>query len=109
MFVILFVAALQLLPLFGFDLDPLLASAGVAGIAIGFGLQALVEYFINGFTFCSHNQHDIGGKVSIAGVTNRPSTTGHHGQHRHRVDQQISNVSLAVQDMDDCCYTKCSE
>jgi len=67
-FVILFVAALELLPLFGFDLGPLLASAGVAGLAIGFGAQTLVKDFINGFYILLDNQHDIGDKVSIAGV-----------------------------------------
>jgi small-conductance mechanosensitive channel len=67
-FVILFVAALELLPLFGFDLGPLLASAGVAGIAIGFGAQTLVKDFINGFYILLDNQYDIGDKVSIAGV-----------------------------------------
>ena len=67
-FVILFVAALELLPLFGFDLGPLLASAGVAGLAIGFGAQTLVKDFINGFYILLDNQYDIGDKVSIAGV-----------------------------------------
>ena len=67
-FIILFVAALELLPLFGFDLGPLLASAGVAGLAIGFGAQTLVKDFINGFFILLDNQYDIGDKVSIAGV-----------------------------------------
>jgi small-conductance mechanosensitive channel len=67
-FVILFVAALELLPLFGFDLGPLLASAGVAGIAIGFGAQTLVKDFINGFYILLDNQYDVGDKVGIAGV-----------------------------------------
>src|SRR5580698_1279708 len=65
-FVILFVAALEVLPLFGFDLGPLLASAGVAGIAIGFGAQTLVKDFINGFYTRLQNQYDIGDKDSIA-------------------------------------------
>jgi len=67
-FTILFVAALEILPLFGLDLGPLLASAGVAGLAIGFGAQTLVKDFINGFFILVDNQYDIGDKVSIAGV-----------------------------------------
>ncbi len=67
-FVILFVAALEVLPLFGLNLGPLLASAGVAGLAIGFGAQTLVKDFINGFFILIDNQYDIGDKVSIAGV-----------------------------------------
>jgi len=67
-FIILFVAALEVLPLFGLNLGPLLASAGVAGLAIGFGAQTLVKDFINGFFILIDNQYDIGDKVSIAGV-----------------------------------------
>src|SRR5919197_4205657 len=40
-FVILFGAILQALPLFNLNLRPLLASAGIAGLAIGFGAQTL--------------------------------------------------------------------
>jgi len=67
-FVIVFVAALEVLPLFGLNLGPLLASAGVAGLAIGFGAQTLVKDFINGFFILIDNQYDIGDKVGIAGV-----------------------------------------
>jgi moderate conductance mechanosensitive channel len=67
-FIIAFVAALEVLPLFGLNLGPLLASAGVAGLAIGFGAQALVHDFINGFFILLDNQYDIGDKISIAGV-----------------------------------------
>jgi len=67
-FVIIFVAALEVLPLLGFNLGPLLASAGVAGLAIGFGAQTLVHDFINGFFILLENQYDIGDKIRIAGV-----------------------------------------
>jgi moderate conductance mechanosensitive channel len=65
---ILFWALLQALPLLGFELGPLLASAGVAGLAIGFGAQTLVHDFINGFFILLENQYDIGDNVRIAGV-----------------------------------------
>ncbi len=48
-FAIVFVSALTVLPLLGLNLGPLLASAGIAGLAIGFGAQTLVHDFINGF------------------------------------------------------------
>jgi moderate conductance mechanosensitive channel len=67
-FIILFVAALEVLPLFGLELGPLLASAGVAGLAIGFGAQTLVKDFINGFFILLENQYDIGDNIRIAGV-----------------------------------------
>ena len=68
LFVILFIAAMQILALLGVNMGPLLASAGVAGIAIGFGAQTLVKDFINGFLILAENQYDIGDTVKIAGV-----------------------------------------
>jgi len=67
-FIIVFVAALEILPLLGLNLGPLLASAGVAGLAIGFGAQTLVHDFINGFFILFENQYDIGDAIRIAGV-----------------------------------------
>ena len=49
-------------------MGPLLASAGIAGLAIGFGAQTLVKDFINGFFILVENQYDIGDTVRIAGV-----------------------------------------
>jgi len=66
--IIMFVAALQILPLLGINMGPLLASAGIAGIAIGFGAQTLVRDLITGFFILVENQYDIGDVVKIAGV-----------------------------------------
>ena len=67
-FVVMFLAALQILPLLGINMGPLLASAGIAGVAIGFGAQTLVRDFINGFFILVENQYDIGDVIKIAGV-----------------------------------------
>ena len=68
LFIIMFVAALQILPLLGINMGPLLASAGIAGVAVGFGAQTLVRDFINGFFILVENQYDIGDTIKIAGV-----------------------------------------
>jgi small conductance mechanosensitive channel len=68
LFIIMFVAALQILPLLGINMGPLLASAGIAGVAVGFGAQTLVHDFINGFFILVENQYDIGDVIKIAGV-----------------------------------------
>src|SRR5271166_6107774 len=65
LFAILFLAAMQILPLLGINMGPLLASAGIVGLAIGFGAQTLVRDF---FLILVENQYDIGDTVSIAGV-----------------------------------------
>src|SRR2546422_10992577 len=66
--VIVFVAGLMALAQLGLHLEPLLASAGIAGLAIGFGAQTLVHDVINGFFILLENQYDIGDNVRIAGV-----------------------------------------
>jgi small conductance mechanosensitive channel len=68
LFVISFVALLMVLGQLGLNLGPMLASAGIAGLAIGFGAQTLVHDFINGFFILLENQYDIGDTVRIAGV-----------------------------------------
>jgi moderate conductance mechanosensitive channel len=67
-FAISFVAVLEVLSLLGLNLGPMLASAGIAGLAIGFGAQTLVHDFINGFFILFENQYDIGDTIRIAGV-----------------------------------------
>src|SRR6185312_9138525 len=58
-FFILFFAFMQVLDAFSFNLAPLLASAGIAGLAIGFGAQTLVKDVINGFFILAENQFEI--------------------------------------------------
>lgn len=67
-FIILFGAALQVLSILGLNLGPLLASAGIAGLAIGFGAQTLVKDVINGFFILLEDQFNIGDVIRVAGV-----------------------------------------
>lgn len=67
-FVILFLTVMQVLPLFDLDMKPLLASAGVAGVAIGFGAQTVVRDMVNGFFILVENQYEVGDAVRVAGV-----------------------------------------
>ncbi len=69
MFAVIFVAGLEVLSQLGFNLGPVLASAGIVGVAIGFGAQALVKDVINGFFILLENQYDVGDTVRAAGVT----------------------------------------
>jgi moderate conductance mechanosensitive channel len=66
---IIFVAAMDLLYKgFGINVEPLLASAGIVGLAIGFGAQTLVKDVLNGFFILFENHYDVGDVVKIAGV-----------------------------------------
>ena len=53
----------------GFDIGPLLAGAGVAGLAIGFGAQNLVRDVIAGFFILLENQIRINDVVSINDIS----------------------------------------
>lgn len=67
-FIIWFLATMQILTQLSIKVEPLLASAGIAGLAVGFGAQTLVKDFINGFLILVENQYDIGDTVKIGGV-----------------------------------------
>jgi small-conductance mechanosensitive channel len=54
---------------FQINIEPLLASAGIAGVAIGFGAQTIVKDMINGFFILVENQFDVGDTIRAAGVT----------------------------------------
>jgi small conductance mechanosensitive channel len=68
-FVLIFIALLQILPVLGINMAPLLASAGIAGLAIGFGAQTLVHDVINGFFILMENQYEVGDVVRVGGIT----------------------------------------
>ena len=67
-FIIVFLTLMQILPIFGIDMKPLLASAGIAGLAIGFGAQTLVKDVITGFFILVENQYDVGDMVRLGPV-----------------------------------------
>ncbi|MFE7129581.1 mechanosensitive ion channel family protein [Streptomyces sp. NPDC057638] len=66
-FLILGTAFLMILGAFKIDLAPLLASAGVAGVAIGFGARNLVTDFLSGVFMIMEDQYGVGDTVD-AGV-----------------------------------------
>src|ERR1039458_860936 len=63
------IALLQALDSMGFNLAPLLASAGVAGIAIGLAAQNIVKDMFNGMLFLVEDQFNVGDTVRLAGLT----------------------------------------
>ena len=62
------VAVLTILPEVGITIGPLLAGAGIIGLAIGFGAQSLVRDTINGLFILVENQYGKGDMVRLAGV-----------------------------------------
>lgn len=66
--IIIFIALLEILPLLGFQLGPLLASAGVAGVAIGLAAQTIVKDCLNGVLILVEDQYQVGDVVKLAGL-----------------------------------------
>ena len=60
------VALLMILKELGVEIGPILAAAGVVGIAVGFGAQELVKDIINGFFILLDDQIRVGDVVNIA-------------------------------------------
>lgn len=61
-------AAMLILSELGVSLGPILAGAGIAGLAVGFGAQALVKDVIAGFFILLENQFRVGDVIETAGV-----------------------------------------
>jgi moderate conductance mechanosensitive channel len=66
--IIIGTALLMILDLFGIPLGPLLASAGVAGLAIGFGAQSLVKDTLSGLFMIVEDQYGVGDVVDTGTV-----------------------------------------
>ena len=62
------IAALMILDLIGISLVPVIASAGVLGLAIGFGAQSVVEDFLRGLFMLGEDQFGVGDRVDVGSV-----------------------------------------
>jgi len=61
--------ALQMLTILGVNLGPLLASAGVAGIALGLAAQTIVKDLLNGTLILLEDQFNVGDLVRLTGMS----------------------------------------
>jgi moderate conductance mechanosensitive channel len=69
MVIILGFLFLQVLTSIGINLGPLLASAGIAGVAIGLAAQNIVKDVLNGTLILVEDQFNVGNVVTIAGLS----------------------------------------
>jgi small-conductance mechanosensitive channel len=65
--VIVVVAAMMILDTLGIQIGPILAAAGIVGLAVGFGAQQLVQDVISGFFILIEDQIRVGDVVQVAG------------------------------------------
>lgn len=69
-------AALLVFGELGFNLGPLLTSAGIVGVAIGFGAQSLVKDLIAGLFMLLEDQYGVGDTVDVGEATGVVETVG---------------------------------
>ncbi|GAA0473990.1 mechanosensitive ion channel protein MscS [Actinoplanes capillaceus] len=74
--VVFTMATLLILGEFGFNLGPLLASAGIVGVALGFGAQSLVKDLIAGLFMLLEDQYGVGDTVDLGEATGVVESVG---------------------------------
>ncbi|MHA7964939.1 mechanosensitive ion channel family protein [Paenibacillus sp. CAU 1782] len=104
-YIIYFITFMLLLSEFGVNLGPLLAGAGVVGLAIGFGAQSLVKDILTGFFIILEDQFAVGdviqtgkfkGTVEVIGLrtTRIVSWTGEVHILPNSMIQDVTNFSI---------------
>ena len=67
--VMLTIMVLLILAELGFNLAPLIAGAGILGVALGFGAQSLVADFLSGVFILMEDQYGVGDVVDVGDAT----------------------------------------
>ena len=62
------VAFMMVLTEFGINAGPLIAGAGIMGVAIGFGAQYMIRDFLAGLFIMLENQYRVGDVIKVAGI-----------------------------------------
>jgi moderate conductance mechanosensitive channel len=70
--IVVFMAIAQL----GYNIAPLIASAGILGVAIGFGAQSLVRDFLSGIFMILEDQYGVGDVVNVGEATGEVEAVG---------------------------------
>lgn len=90
--VILFVAILMVLMVLEINISPLLAGAGIAGLAVSLGAQTLIKDFIGGILILFENQFHVGDTVKVAGVSGEVERITLRAVHLRDLDGQVHIV-----------------
>ena len=68
-YIIYFIAFTSIIKIFGVEIAPLIATAGIGGLALGFGAQNLVKDIITGFFILFEEQFSVGDYVGIDDIS----------------------------------------
>ncbi len=75
-FLVLIWVVLQILALLGVNVAPFIASAGIIGVALGFGAQALVRDFLSGLFMLFEDQYGVGDVVDLGDAVGTVESVG---------------------------------
>jgi small conductance mechanosensitive channel len=70
------IALIEVLGKLGIDLGPIVASAGIVGIALGFGAQNLVKDFLSGIFMILEDQYGVGDVIDVGEATGTVEAVG---------------------------------
>lgn len=70
------IAVIWILGQLGFDLTPIIASAGVVGVAVGFGAQNLVKDFLSGVFMLLEDQYGVGDVIDTGSASGTVESVG---------------------------------
>ncbi|MFC4948915.1 mechanosensitive ion channel family protein [Pseudonocardia sp. GCM10023141] len=74
--VVLLIGAIMVLAEFDVNLGPILASAGIVGVAVGFGAQNLVRDFLSGMFMLLEDQYGVGDIVDVGSASGTVEAVG---------------------------------
>jgi small conductance mechanosensitive channel len=75
-FIVWGIAVVLILGDLGFNLAPIIASAGVIGVAVGFGAQNLVKDFLSGIFMLLEDQYGVGDVIDVGEATGTVESVG---------------------------------
>ncbi|GAB2988718.1 mechanosensitive ion channel family protein [Amycolatopsis acidiphila] len=75
-FIVYGLAFIQVLGELGINLGPIIASAGIVGVALGFGAQNLVKDFLSGMFMMLEDQYGVGDVIDIGSATGTVESVG---------------------------------
>ena len=86
------VATAMVLSELDFDLGPVIASAGIVGVALGFGAQNLVKDYLNGIFMILEDQYGVGDAIDVGEASGIVEAVGLRTTRLRSVDGTVWHV-----------------
>ena len=74
--VIFTIVSFMVIAQLGYNIGPLVASAGIIGVALGFGAQSLVKDFLSGIFMIMEDQYGVGDSINVGTISGTVEAVG---------------------------------